>query len=179
MTGYDLQAWLEMASHATVVGGVVWAAVQWLRTRDERRAAEARRCEAERQRSYAALNDHFLKFLELELRAPGLGTEAGVRDRVWEELSPAQRCQQRTLFDFLCSILERAFYFLNRDKVGEGPRPQWDEQEWADWDHWLSRYAQNENFVAFWCHLEQSGDDGSYGPAFVAHVRDAIARAKR
>lgn len=74
--------------------------------------------------------------------APGLGTRAGDRDRIWDELNLQQQCQQRTLVDYLCSILERAFYYLNADKL---KRSKWEIEEWENWKHWLRRYAHNPN----------------------------------
>ena len=173
---FDLKDWLEILNYVTVIGGVIWAIMQWPKARKQR-------IETERERSYTALNDHFLKFLELELQAPGLGTSSTDRTLVWNKLSQQDRAKQRTLFDYLSSILERAYYFLYKGKEWENVSDkkkkvseEW--QEWQQWEHWLDRYALNPNFIAFWDHLDDMQDEASYDSEFVAFIKDKINKEK-
>lgn len=161
--------WLEIANYAVVIGGVLWAVVQWPKARRERAAAD-------REKSYAALNDHFLKFLELQLLAPGLGTSATDRQRIWEGLSPSQQAQQMLQLDYLASILERAYYFLAKSPAEQ---TGWHKDQWGTWDHWVARYAKNPNFAAFWGHLDKADDSASYGADFVSYVRGKIQSAEK
>lgn len=161
---YDVKDWLEIANYVSVIGGVLWAVIQWPRVREQRIATD-------REHSYAALNDHFLKFLELQLISPALGTSASDRAPVWDELSPQDRAKQRILFDYLASILERAYYFLN---YGSAKQSEWDTKQWNEWADWIRRYAQNPNFTAFWRYLDETGEKASYGPEFVSYIRSKI-----
>ncbi len=165
----EFKDYLEIVNHVTVIGGVVWAVIQWPKARKQRR-------ETERDQSYAALNDHFLKFLELQLQAPGLGTTATDRERIWDRLSPDERAQQRVLLDFLSSILERAYYFLDADAAPTRTSASRHDKrnDWTTWQNWIDGYARNPNFVAFWNHLDETGDASSYGGEFVRHVRRQI-----
>jgi len=166
----EFKDYLEIVNHVTVIGGVVWAIVQWPKARKQRK-------ETERDQSYAALNDHFLKFLELHVQAPGLGTAATDRERIWDRLSANERAQQRVLLDFLSSILERAFYFLDADVAPTKTFASRNDKrsDWTTWQNWIDGYARNPNFVAFWNHLDETGDASSYGREFVQHVRGQIA----
>lgn len=166
---YDVKDWLEIGNHLVVIGGVLWAAFQWPKARDEREAAD-------RQKSYAALNDHFLKFLELQHVAPGLSTSATDRTRVWEALSPSEQARQVVQLEYLSSILERAYDFLVKSPDA---KTDWHIQEWKTWEHWIDRYAQNPNFVAFWGRLDETGDSASYSHDFVSYIKDKIQNAKK
>jgi hypothetical protein len=160
----EIKDLLEVVNYLTVIGGVLWAVVQWPKSQRRREATE-------REHSYASLNDHFLRFLELQLRTPALGTNATDRQPLWDGLTKQEQDRQRLLFDYLASILERAFYFL---RPGADEAPTWEAQEWKTWQHWIERYAANPNFVAFWNQARDGRDSMSYGPEFVAHVRRCI-----
>ncbi len=159
-----LKYWLEIANYVAVAGGVLWAIIQWPKARRERVAAE-------REKSYAALNDHFLRLLELQHASPGLGTMATDRERIWTSLSPAQQAQQLLQFDYLSSILERAHYFLLKSPVAGS---EWHVEQWKSWNHWVERYTRNPNFVAFWRHLDDGLDEASYGDEFVSYIQSKI-----
>lgn len=155
---------LEIVNYLVVIAGVLYALVTYPRNQRKREAAE-------RDSFYVALNDHFLRFLELQLAHPGLGTSATDRTRIWDGLDTADRTRQRIQFDYLASLLERAHGFLC---TGPAAQTEWAKAQWETWKHWLERYSQNPNFVAFWQHLDDCGDKASYGADFLALIDDKL-----
>ena len=159
--------WLETLNYLVVIGGV--AVAVWF---FPKKAAQEETLD--RERSYRSLNDQFLRFLELQLANPGLGTNTTDREPVWDQLSDTDRKRQVLLFDYLASVLERAQYFLCNGPVGTS---EWGVEQWKTWEHWLDRYLQNPNFVRFWQHLAAAKDEASYGEQFMDLVRAKLNRS--
>ena len=140
---------LEATEKILIIGGILFALILYPKSQFEN--------------SYERLNDHFLHFLEMQIEHPMLGTNTS--DRALVSLTPEQLARQTLLFDYLSSLLERAFYSLN---TGIDSWLPWRSSEWKTWEKWIDVYAQNENYVQFWrTHHEKA----CYGEKFMKFIR--------
>lgn len=97
--------------------------------------------------SYEKLNDKFLEFLQLQISHPGLGTNTTDRAFIALTDDPKSLAVRDLIFDFLCSLLERAYLFLG---AGIDQYLPWKAREWKHWEKWIIEYGKNENFREFW-----------------------------
>lgn len=140
---------LRITEHVLVIGGILFALVLYPQSQFES--------------SYERLNDHFMRFLEMQVEYPMLGTNTS--DRELKDLTPEQLARQAIIFDYLSSLLERAFYFLND---GINKWLFWRHREWDTWEEWIEIYSQNQNYVQFWrTHHAQA----CYGEEFMNFIR--------
>lgn len=117
--------------------------------------------------TYENLNDRFLDFMQLQIAHPGLGTDT--YDRAVVPLTAAADIARRkAIFEFLCSILERAFLYLNN---GHDRHLCWKKAEWVEWEKWILAYCQNPNFVQFWRAIR---DQSCYSTEFVEYMKKHI-----
>lgn len=120
--------------------------------------------------SYENLNDRFLDFMQLQVSYPALGTDT--YDRVAIVLSSDEdMARRKAIFEFLCSLLERAYLYLND---GWDRCLPWKKSEWTAWEHWIHVYCQNPNFTAFWRMMR---DDSCFSASFVQYMNAKIAAA--
>jgi hypothetical protein len=117
--------------------------------------------------NYENLNDRFLDFMQLQIAYPGLGTDT--YDHQTVDLTDAEEiARRRAIFEFLCSLLERAFLYLN---FGFDRCLDWKKYEWEPWDKWIGAYCKNPNFVEFWGSIQGRS---YYAPDFVAYLQGKI-----
>lgn len=119
-------------------------------------------------RSYEQLNDRFLDFLHLQLSHPNLGTNTIDRHPVQSSAA------QALIFEYLLSLLERAFFFSN---TGIDRYFCWKRREWDTWNKWVDEYLKNPNFVRFW---DQVSSQSCYDERFQRYLNKKLpARAHR
>lgn len=142
-----VKIYLEIANYIFIIFGVLFAVVFYPKSQFEK--------------SYGQLNDHFLRFLELQLEWPGLGTNTFDREIVVFRDLHDDPARQELIFDYLLSLLERAFYYLH---TGLDQYLPWKWWEWKSWHKWLRVYKGNQNFVKFWKKVRK---ESCYGAKFV------------
>lgn len=117
--------------------------------------------------NYENLNDRFLDFMQLQVAHPGLGTDT--YDRTPSALlQPADVARRQAIFEFLCSVLERAFLYLN---YGYDKHLPWKKYEWQAWEKWILVYCQNPNFTDFWRTIRY---ESCYAEDFVRYMNEHI-----
>lgn len=122
------------------------------------------------ERSYEQLNDRYLDFLQLQLNYPGLGTNTTDTIEIVFEENSKESAAQDLLFDYLLSILERAFMFLNTGLDRHFP---WKSKEWVTWDEWVDEYAKNKNFLHFWSKISENS---CYTQRFVDYLNTKLSK---
>ncbi len=106
--------------------------------------------------------------MQLQVEHPGLGTDTYDRTPV-ALTQPAEIARRKAIFEFLCSLLERAFLYLN---YGCDKRLPWKKYEWKAWENWISVYCHNPNFAEFWRAISE---EGCYSKHFVAYMNKQIS----
>lgn len=117
--------------------------------------------------TYENLNDRFLDFMQLQIAHPALGTDTYDRAPVALTSAP-ELARRKAIFEFLCSLLERAFLYLNN---GYDRHLPWKKAEWNEWEKWILAYCQNPNFIEFWREIH---NQSCYSQDFVAYMRKNI-----
>lgn len=117
--------------------------------------------------NYENLNDRFLDFMQLQVEHPGLGTDTYDREPV-ALTDPTEIARRKAIFEFLCSLLERAFLYLN---YGYDKILPWKKNEWDAWKKWILVYTRNQNFTEFW---KAISDESCYSEEFVSYMNKEI-----
>ena len=120
--------------------------------------------------AYEKLNDKFLEFLQLQISNPGLGTNTTDRAVISLDHDPKLSATRDLLFDYLCSLLERAFLFLH---TGIDQYFPWKAREWKTWENWVLEYAQNENFVDYWGRVSANC---CYSERFIDYMNEMLRK---
>lgn len=113
--------------------------------------------------NYESLNDRFLDFMHLQVEHPGLGTDTYDREPVALK-EAVEIARRKAIFEYLCSLLERAFLYLG---YGYDKHLPWKKYEWEAWDKWILVYCQNPNFTEFWRTIR---DQSCYSKDFVTYM---------
>lgn len=152
----QLKLYLEILNHVFVILGIVLAIILYAKRQLEH--------------FYEKLNDKYLTFLELQLQHPGLGTNTSDRDLVAYLTGTPESAAQAIIFDYLLSLLERAYLFLGSGIDSWTP---WKASEWRSWKGWIQAYKKNPNFVKFWDEIQANA---CYTEKFVKFLNAELKR---
>ena len=135
-----------------------------------------------RQENHKYLHSLYNEFLMLDIQYPELGI--GYYDAPpKKKLSPAQRAQKDTAFDFLTAMFETAF-LTYRARLRTARSSQW-----RGWELYFSYYVSRDDYLDWWTRVIQEGDANwasdraragswsQYDSRFEAYMTDLIARA--
>jgi hypothetical protein len=148
--------WLQLATSAATLAGILLAAVFFPLNERKKRSAE-RALLADR------ISDRFRSFMMLQIEHPRLGLLAEERADVSNSLTAEDRLRQRVIFEFLLAIGEDAYYLANSDKDQFG--------EWKAWDAWFKLYFLNPNFVRVWGALNEANIQSAYGRSYLRELQ--------
>lgn len=144
--------------------GLTW---EIYRTRRDEAEARTREAEATYFQLYDDLAGRYLEFLALCAEEPMAFANLNQEDPA--DLSPRLAARRTILYEFLFSIMERAYIYKARS-------PALHEQSWPEWDSYLRAYLSRPSFrreVVGW--MTEEGGLGM-NPDFEAYI-DSVLRA--